>query len=95
MRRPIHSIKGILKILKEGFLSSLSMLKDFRFSVDIEEVLEVKRAALDQYKSQMTRLIPDPRWQTLPELSNGEFLACFFQPREIFRKYSLLNSKIE
>jgi LmbE family N-acetylglucosaminyl deacetylase len=89
LRRPASSIKGILKILKESFLLSLSMLKDFRCSVDIEEVLEVKRAALDQYKSQMTRLIPDPQWQTLPELSNGEFLACFFQPREIFRRYSL------
>ncbi|MEM2970474.1 MAG: PIG-L deacetylase family protein [Candidatus Bathyarchaeia archaeon] len=88
-RRPTSSIQEHLNILKEGFLSSLSMLKDFRYFVDINEVLEIKREALDQYKSQMTRLFQDPQWQTLPNLSDGEFLACFFQNYEIFRRYNV------
>jgi len=88
-RGSTRSMWEILSALKESLLSGLSMLRDFQCSVYIEGVLEIKRAALDQYKSQMTRLIPDPRWQTLPDLSNGEFLACFFQQHEIFRRYSL------
>ncbi|MEM2915560.1 MAG: PIG-L deacetylase family protein [Candidatus Bathyarchaeia archaeon] len=94
-RRQIRSRREVLNVLKECFSSGLSMLKDFRHSVNIEEVLEIKHAALDQYKSQMTRLISDPQWQTLPNFSNGEFLACFFQPREIFRKYALNDASIE
>jgi len=86
LRRPTRSMREILNVLKEGLLSDLNMLKDFRHSVNIKEVLEIKRAALDQYKSQMTRLIPDPRWQTLLDVLNGEFLAMFFQPHEIFRR---------
>lgn len=91
LRRPTRSSWYIqtLSPLKEGLFSGLSMLRDFRYSVYIEEVLETKRAALGQYKSQMTRLIPDPRWQTLSDLSNGDFLACFLQQHEIFRRYSL------
>lgn len=89
LRKSTRSMWEILSTLKESFLSSLSMLRDFRHSVYVEEVLEIKRAALGQHKSQMTRLIPDPRWKTLPDLSNGDFLACFFQQREIFRRYGL------
>jgi LmbE family N-acetylglucosaminyl deacetylase len=88
MRRSTRKMGETLNVLKESFLSGLSMLTDFRCSVNIEEVLEIKRAALEQYESQMTRLIPDPQWQTLNEVSNGEFLACFFQPREIFHRYT-------
>jgi LmbE family N-acetylglucosaminyl deacetylase len=88
MRRPARKTWETLNVLKDCFLSGLSMLKDFRCSVNIEEVLEIKRAALEQYESQMTRLTPDPQWQTLDEISNGEFLACFFQQREIFHRYN-------
>jgi len=93
LRRPTRSVREILSVSKESLLLGLSMLKDFRYSVYIEGVLEIKRAALDEHKSQMTRLIPDPRWQTLPDLSNGEFLACFFQQCEIFRRYSLMDGR--
>lgn len=80
---------GFLSAWKRSLFSGLSLLKDFRCSVYIGDVLERKRVALDQYKSQMTPLIPDPRWLTLGDVSNGEFLECFFQEHEIFRKYLL------
>jgi LmbE family N-acetylglucosaminyl deacetylase len=83
------TFRQVIGASKESILSNLSMLKDFRCGVYIGDVLKVKREALDQYKSQMTRLIPDPRWQTLNDLSSGDFLECFFQEREIFRRYSL------
>jgi LmbE family N-acetylglucosaminyl deacetylase len=80
-----------LLILKNTLLSGfgLSWLKEFRSAVYIGDVLEFKRAALNQHKSQMTRLIPNSNWQTLSDVSNGEFLDCFFQDFELFRQYRL------
>lgn len=85
--------REILTVLKTGFVSTLSLLRDFRCRVYIGDVLELKRAALDQYRSQMTRLVADPRWRTLGDVSNGEFLEPFFQDHEIFRRYSLLGKR--
>jgi LmbE family N-acetylglucosaminyl deacetylase len=79
-------VHAFLADLKESLLSSLSLLMDFRCSVYIGDVIERKRAALDQHKSQMTRLIPNHRWWTLNDLLNGKWLKCFFQEHEIFRK---------
>jgi LmbE family N-acetylglucosaminyl deacetylase len=62
-------------------------LVDLKYSVHIGDVLEEKRAALAEHKSQMEQLIPDARWVTLRQLSYGEFLACFYQDREFFRRY--------
>ena len=67
----------------------LQLLWDFRFCVPIGDILGLKRAALDQHRSQMKRLISDPNWLTLGDVSNGEWLECFFQEYEIFRRYSL------
>jgi LmbE family N-acetylglucosaminyl deacetylase len=86
---PRINIKATLIGLKQVFISELVLLKDFQYSVYIGDVLELKRAALNQYRSQMTRLIPDPRWQTLDDLSNGKFLKSFFQEREIFHRQAL------
>jgi LmbE family N-acetylglucosaminyl deacetylase len=87
---PIAMCRETWSILKDSLAAGLGMrlLKDFRCSVFIGDVLESKRTALDQHKSQMMRLIPDPRWPILSDVSNGEFLACFFQEHEIFRRYS-------
>lgn len=65
----------------------LRLLQDFRCSVYIGDCLKDKYTALAQHKSQMTPLIPDSNWSTLNDVSNGEFLKCFFQAHEIFRRY--------
>ncbi len=65
----------------------LRLLQDFRCSVYIGDVLENKHAALAQHRSQMTRLLSETDWATLSDVSNGEFLKCFFQEHEIFRHY--------
>jgi len=83
---PIGTTWEIFSFLKNSLVSPLSLLREFRCSVYIGDVLELKRAALDQYKSQMTRLIPDPRWRILSDVSNGDFLKCFFQAYEVFRR---------
>jgi LmbE family N-acetylglucosaminyl deacetylase len=86
---PIDNLGRLLVFLKDRLVSPSSLLRDFRCSIFVGDVLQLKRDALDQYASQMKRLIPDPRWQTLSDVSNGEFLECFFQEHEIFHQYVL------
>lgn len=60
------------------------LIRDFRWQVSIAEVVEQKRRALAEHRSQMTRLDGDPRWLTLGDVSGGEFLECFFGEYEVF-----------
>ncbi|MBE9170255.1 PIG-L family deacetylase [Pleurocapsales cyanobacterium LEGE 06147] len=85
-----NSRQEILSVLKKSLNSGLglSLMTNFRYYVDVKDVLELKRAALEQHKSQMTQLIPNSNWLTLADVANGEFLACFFQDYEFFRQYS-------
>jgi LmbE family N-acetylglucosaminyl deacetylase len=64
------------------------LLRDCCYFVRVGDVLDRKRAALAQHRSQMEQLNPDPRWFTLPAVANGQFLACFFQNREIFYRHT-------
>jgi len=77
-------------ILKNSLLGGFGMraLLELRQQVNVADVLEQKRAAIAQHKSQTEKLIDDPRWITLEELSNGELMDCFYQDREFFRCYS-------
>jgi LmbE family N-acetylglucosaminyl deacetylase len=72
--------------LKTGL--GFRLIKDFRHAVIIEDVLDEKRAALEEHRSQMTELLPDRGWPTLWGIAGGEFLACFFQERELFYCYT-------
>jgi len=65
----------------------LSLLRNLNRAVDIEEVLPLKRAALARHRSQVERLVDDPRWAILPEVAEGDFLECFFGRFEFFRSY--------
>lgn len=79
-----YSPKKVLGQLKNSIFSILNFISFSRLSTFIGDILELKKISLDKYTSQMTKLIPDPRWWTLKEVSNGEWLDCFFQDREIF-----------
>jgi LmbE family N-acetylglucosaminyl deacetylase len=91
---PLRFRRGAKTIVRNTVDSLLGfyLLRDFRYSVDIGDVLDVKRAALYQHRSQMTRLIPDPRWTTLADVSNGDFLECFFQDHEVFYRYKVVGN---
>jgi LmbE family N-acetylglucosaminyl deacetylase len=80
-------LNGSLSAWETYFFSGFDMLKDFQYFVCIKDVLEIKRSALNQYASQMKRLFSNPRQPILEDVSKGEFLKCFFQEREIFRRY--------
>jgi LmbE family N-acetylglucosaminyl deacetylase len=71
----------------------LSLLR-FRSSVPVAAVREQKTAALQQHKSQMTKLFDNPSWLTLYDVSEGEFLNNSFQEHELFYQY-VYNPKTE
>ncbi len=77
---------GIRRSAKECIISCIGLLGECRWRVRIADVIPEKRAALEQYRSQMTRLNSEPRWPTLGDVSDGEFLECFFQAHERFSK---------
>lgn len=68
-------------------LIGLRAFIDLRHSVHIGDVLERKRAAIGQHRSQMERVSRDPRWMTLADIAGGEFLDYFRQDREFFHRY--------
>jgi LmbE family N-acetylglucosaminyl deacetylase len=72
-----------------SLLSWIRLLKDLRCFVPITEVMEQKRTALRQHRSQTTRLLPDSRWPILSDVAEGEFLECFFQEHEVFYRYTI------
>jgi LmbE family N-acetylglucosaminyl deacetylase len=59
----------------------------FPVRVPIGEVLAVKRAALEQHRSQVTRIRSTPRWSTLADVGAGSFLECFFGSEERFAEH--------
>jgi LmbE family N-acetylglucosaminyl deacetylase len=64
-----------------------AMAKDLRYSVTVDGVLAHKRKALECHRTQVERLMPASSWPILGDVSNGEFLGCFFQDFELFRRY--------
>jgi LmbE family N-acetylglucosaminyl deacetylase len=87
-KEPSH-YRARLGALRKDVVSILALLRDFRCSVYIGDVLGQKREALNQHKSQMTRLASNPSWATLGDVANGDFLDCFFRPYEIFVRQGL------
>lgn len=88
---PLGRGRGLKTILHHSLQAwfGLRLLRDFRAYMPINEVMAQKRQALEQHRSQMNRPCSHPNWITLHEVSNGEFLDCFFQAGELFRCYQL------
>lgn len=51
----------------------------------VESVLDIKQAALNHYKTQMTRLT-DPHWPILSDVENGDWLRMLLGRNEFFRR---------
>ncbi len=88
---PWTRLEGGKRALLHGAAAGLGrfrvLLRDFRWYVPVGDLLERKRAALAEHRSQMQRLVPDPGWVTLGDIAGGDFLACFFREREIFYRH--------
>jgi LmbE family N-acetylglucosaminyl deacetylase len=89
VRRPLRVRREAPRVLSNTRLMRCGarLASEFPAEVDVSGELGTKRAALDEYRSQMTRLLPDPRWATLDDVGAGTFLDCFFTGRERFRRY--------
>lgn len=82
--------RAAIKFLKRSVFSSALLILNFRCCVYIGDILDIKQEVLNQYKSQMTRFNTISNWKILSDVSNGEFLECFFQECEIFSRYVYL-----
>lgn len=83
---PAASLRESRHLIKTSLSGAFGfhLARTCQVELDIRGVLEVKRAALAEHRSQMSRVNSDPGWATLGDVANGQFLQCFFQPREIF-----------
>lgn len=82
----------IPETLRKSVEANWRLLRDCRCYVPVGDILELKREALQQHRTQVDRHIPDPRWFTLADVSNGLFLECFFDGREIFYRHRRCSS---
>jgi LmbE family N-acetylglucosaminyl deacetylase len=80
--------KHFINHLKNSFTSIGHLLRDLRYSVDIRDVIDIKREALYKHVSQLTRLDEDDNWFILGDVSNGDWLDCFFRSREVFYRHT-------
>jgi LmbE family N-acetylglucosaminyl deacetylase len=88
IRRSVRGPRGMLRVSSEAVTTGLAVTRDFNAMVYVGDVLETKMNALAEYRSQMTRLVPDDLWLTLADVNDGEFLECFMGKYEIFRRYA-------
>lgn len=65
----------------------LRLRRAFNYAVAIESELQRKRAALEKHVTQMSKVDGIEQWLTLEDVADGEWLACFFQGAEPFRRY--------
>jgi len=65
------------------------VFREFRTGVRVDSVLARKREALTRHLSQTSVLRPGTPWPTLNDVSDGEFLKCFFRDFEVFRSTEL------
>jgi LmbE family N-acetylglucosaminyl deacetylase len=79
--------RGIWRPVAYTVGSWLRLLRDFRCWVDVDDVLEIKRAALAEHRSQMVRVPKHEQWPVLADVAGGDFLACFFVGREWFYQH--------
>jgi len=81
---PRRRLAALSSGLAAGF--GLRLLAEFRTSVPIRGLLGQKRAALARHASQLQRREGEPGGEPLGEVDGGEFLDCFFQDHEVYRR---------
>jgi LmbE family N-acetylglucosaminyl deacetylase len=84
-----RSVRAVGPALAKSIVAARYLLRDFNCSVTIADLLPIKRAALAQHRTQLCRFAENPQPFVLGDVSNGAFLACFFQDREVFYRHSL------
>ena len=75
---------GPTKATARAVLGGWRMLRFATRKVDISDVRDAKRRALEAHRSQMVPLRDDVPWPTLGGVAGGAWLDCFFAPHELF-----------
>lgn len=79
-----RGFKGLLRLILNTIKSNSNLLLKFQARSNVKDLLEIKKQALLQYKSQMTKYIDNDKWSTLRDVSDGDFIDCFQQNTEVF-----------
>jgi LmbE family N-acetylglucosaminyl deacetylase len=79
-RIPIRGQHGVWKTLPRSRPANLRALAEFNACVEIEDVLEDKRIALEEHRSQMA---------ALNSIRSGAFRRWFFGKREVFYRHAV------
>ena len=80
-----QSIKTFRHVVGSG--CGASFFRSFRDGFFVGDVLDKKRQALGEHRSQMSRPVSEADWPILSDVSGGEFLECFFQEFEVFHRW--------
>jgi LmbE family N-acetylglucosaminyl deacetylase len=72
--------------IPRGIATGIHFCRIFSCGVNVQNVLEQKRSALAEHRSQMERLGENPKWMILSDFSESQWLDCFFQPYEFFHR---------
>ncbi len=84
-----ESVREVVSGLRKAGAANRELLRDFNSCLKVADLLDLKRSALGAHFTQVKRYRGDPKWFILDDVSGGEFVACFFQEREIFHRYRL------
>lgn len=92
---PVLRSKDAKQLLKLTWRNCLGIkgLVYLNAAVSITEVWPQKLKALEEYRTQMTRLTTDKPWPILADVAGGDFLQSCFQPREFFKTYIYQSSR--
>ncbi len=86
---PLKRLPEARRILKTTRAVSFGtrLYSEFSCRLDVSAVLDDKRSALAEYRSQTTRYLPDPRWATLGDVGGGAFLEALLTTAERFHRH--------
>ncbi len=73
----------------KSLVGARALFRELRVHVDIADQMSTKAEALARHRSQMERRDGDPRWLTLADVAEGDFLARLLRDREIFARRML------
>jgi LmbE family N-acetylglucosaminyl deacetylase len=86
-----ESLRAIGRVARAG--GGAKFLNVFRDGLFVGDALDRKRCALAEHRSQMTELVAGVKWPTLADVSDGEWLNCFFQDFEVFHRWHAIAAK--
>lgn len=82
-----HDTRQLLRLTWK-FRFGRSATRSINTAVPIADVLDQKLRALNEHRSQMSRLVTDKPWPVLADVAQGAFLHCFFESAEFFTSHS-------